>query len=226
MKAFSLSLLLSVLVVAAAQAQTPAPAKTRANYTLQQQFSNLKYRSSTQIQYNQPYKVVKQANLDAFFQNVQDTLRARQQSIRNAAKETAAKLAATQQELEKQKAQVQALQEVNAQKDRQIQQGAHDVASLSVLGLDMNKQVYVIISLLAIVALGIVTAVFAYLYKNSNNVTQEKIRAYDELTEEFKNHKQLAREKEVKLKRDHQSEANKVEELKQELAELRKRVAM
>ncbi|WP_207431919.1 hypothetical protein [Sabulibacter ruber] len=226
MKAFSLSLLLSVLVLASGQAQTPAPAKTRSNYTLQQQFSSLKYRSSTQIQYNQPYKVVKQASLDAFFKSVQDTLAARQQSIKNAGKEVAVKLAQTQKELEEQRAQVKALQEVNAQKEQLLQQGAHDVASLSVLGIDMDKQVYVILSLIVIVGLGIVTAVFAYLYKNSNNVTQEKIRAYEDLSEEFKNHKQVAREKEVKLKREHQSEANKVEELKQEIAELRKRVAM
>ncbi|WP_181304016.1 hypothetical protein [Rufibacter sp. XAAS-G3-1] len=221
MKAISFSLLLSVLVMTAGQAQAPTTVKDRANYSLQQQFSSLKFRSSTEMKYNQPHKVVKQASLDAFFKNVQDTLRARQQSIKNAGKETAVKLAQTQKELADQKAQVQALQEVNAQKERQIQQGAHDVASLSVLGIDMDKQVYVILSLVIILALAAVAAVFAVMYKNSNRVTEEKIQAYDELTEEFKAHKQLAREREIKLKREQQSEANKVEELKQQLAQLR-----
>ncbi|RNI31898.1 hypothetical protein EFA69_05150 [Rufibacter immobilis] len=226
MKATFLSLVLAVLVLSSGLAQTPAaapapaPAKNRV-YTLQQQFSSLKYRSSTQMQYNQPHKVVKLSSLDAFFQNVQDTLKARQQSIKNAAKETAAALAKTQKELSDQKTQVQVLQEVNAQKEKQIQQGAHDVASLSVLGLDMDKQVYVLLSLGIILALGAVAGIFAVMYKNSNKVTQEKIAAYEELTEEFKAHKQLAREKELKLKREQQSEANKVEELKQQLAQLR-----
>ncbi|ALI99983.1 hypothetical protein [Rufibacter tibetensis] len=222
MKAISFSLLFSVLVLTAAQAQTPATtAKDRANFSLQQQFSSLKFRSSTEMKYNQPHKVVKQASLDAFFKSVQDTLRAREQSIKNAGKETAVKLAQTQKELADQKLQVQALQEANAQKEQQIQQGAHDVATLSVLGIDMDKQVYVILSLVIILALGAIAGVFAFMYKNSNRVTQEKINAYDELTEEFKTHKQLAREKEVKLKREQQSEANKVEELKQQLAQLR-----
>ncbi|RNI21843.1 hypothetical protein [Rufibacter latericius] len=221
MKAFFLSLFLSVFVLMTGQAQTPAPAKDRTRYTLQQQFSALKFKSSTEMKYNQPHKVVKQANLDAFFKNVQDTLRARKQSIKNAGKETAVKLAQTQKELADQKLQVQALQEVNAQKEKQIQQGAHDVASLSVLGIDMDKQVYVIVSLVIILALAAIAAAFAFMYKNSNRVTEEKIRAYDELTEEFKTHKQLAREKEIKLKREQQSEANKVEELKQQLAQLR-----
>lgn len=226
MKAISLSLFLGVLVLTSAQAQTPAPAKSKGPYSLQQQFSSLKYRSSSHTEFNQQYKVVKVSSLDAFFKSVQDTLKAREQSIKNAGKETAVALANTQKQLADQKAQVQALQEANAQKERQLQQGAHDVASLSVLGLDMDKQVYVMLSLAMMLGLGALVAVFAFMYKNSNRVTQEKLEAYEEVSEELKNHKQLAREREIKLKREQQSEANKVEELKQEIAELRKRVAL
>ncbi len=178
------------------------------------------------MKYNQEHKVVKQASLDAFFRNVQDTLRAREQSIRNAGKETAVALAKTQQELEDQKAQVQALQQDNARKEQQIQQTQHNIDSLSVLGLDMNKQVYVYLSLAIILGLGVLAAVFAFMYKGSNAVTQEKIQAYDTIDQELKEHKQAAREREVKLKREMQSEANKVEELKQQLAELQKKSAV
>ncbi|WP_192820230.1 hypothetical protein [Rufibacter sp. LB8] len=228
MKAFTLSLLLCAAAAAPVLAQTqPAPtAKDRASYTLQQQFSSLKFRSSTEMKYNQEHKVVKQASLDAFFRNVQDTLRAREQSIRNAGKETAVALAKTQQELEDQKAQVQALQQDNARKEQQIQQTQHNIDSLSVLGLDMNKQVYVYLSLAIILGLGVLAAVFAFMYKGSNAVTQEKIQAYDTIDQELKEHKQAAREREVKLKREMQSEANKVEELKQQLAELQKKSAV
>ncbi|WP_460892159.1 hypothetical protein [Rufibacter soli] len=226
MRAIALSLFLSITLIHWSQAQNAPTAKDRAHYNLQQQFSSLKYRSSSHREFNQEYKVVKLSSLDAFFRNVQDTLKVRQQSIKNAGKETAIALAKTQQELADQKAQVQALQQVNAQKEKQIQQGAHDVASLSVLGLDMDKQVYVVISLLIIAALAALATMFAFMYKNSNRVTQEKISAYEEISEELKNHKQAAREKEIKLKRDQQSEANKVEELKQEIADLQKRLAV
>jgi hypothetical protein len=226
MKAITLSLLFCFVLITVGQAQTAVPAKVREKYNLQQQYSSLKYRSSSHREFNQEYKVVKLSSLDAFFRSVQDTLKVREQSIKNAGKETAVALAKTQKELADQKAQVVALQEVNAQKEKQIQQGAHDVASLSVLGIDMDKQVYVILSLMIILVLGAVAAVFAFMYKNSNKVTQEKINAYEEISEELKNHKQTAREKELKLKREQQSEANKVEELKQQIADLQKRVAM
>ncbi|AKQ47478.1 hypothetical protein TH63_04040 [Rufibacter radiotolerans] len=230
MRAIALSLFLCIAMInlgqAQAQDQKAITAKDRAHYNLQQQYSSLKYRSSSHKEFNQEYKVVKLSSLDAFFRNVQDTLKVRQQSIKNAGKETAIALAKTQKELADQKAQVQALQQVNAQKEKQIQQGAHDVASLSVLGLDMDKQVYVWISLLIIAALGAVAAVFAIMYKNSNRVTQEKINAYEDISEELKTHKQVAREKEIKLKRDQQSESNKVEELKQQIADLQKRLTV
>ncbi|GAA4302720.1 hypothetical protein [Nibribacter koreensis] len=225
MKALTLSLLFSASVLTSAMAQAPAkpaaPAKNRAAYTLPQQFNSLKFRSSSYSENGQAYRVVRESSFDALSKSVQDTLRVREQSIKNAGKETAVALAKTQQELADQKAKVVALQQENAKKEQQIQQGAHDVASLSVLGLDMDKQVYVWLSLGIILGLGVLAAVFAVMYKKSNAEAQEKIDAFEEVSEEFKNYKQAAREKEIKLKRDQQSEANKVEELKQQLAQLK-----
>jgi len=229
MKAFFLSLVLCGVVFSSGVAQTPKPssaAKDRAAYTLQQQFNSLKFRSSPYKENGQAYRVVRESSLEGLLKSVQDTLKVREQSIRNAGKETAVALAQTQQELATQKAQVQALQQDNTKKEQQIQQTEHDVASLSVLGLDMDKQVYVMVSLAVILGLGAVAGMFAFFYKNSNSVTQEKIRAYEEISEELKIQKQTAREKEIKLKRDQQSEANKVEELKLEIAELQKKVAV
>lgn len=225
MKGTLLFLFLALFFVVTGQAQNPAPAKSRAGYTLEQQFNSMKSRSSPYKEFGHDYRVVRVSSLDAFLQSVQDTLKVREQSIRNAGKETAVALEQTQKELETQKAQVQALQKTNAEKEQLLQQNAHDVSSLSVLGLDMAKQVYVTISLLAVLALAVVAGIFAFLYQKSNVVTQEKIRAFDEVSEELKNHKQAAREKELKLKREQQSEANRVEELKQRIAQLEKQSA-
>ncbi|WP_066509682.1 hypothetical protein [Rufibacter sp. DG15C] len=225
MKALALSILFSATILTAGMAQTQTrtatPVRNRAAYTLQQQFNSLKFRSSSYTEKGQGYRVVRESGLDALLRSVQDTLQARQQSIKNAGKETAVALAKTQQELADQKAQVLALQQENAKKDQQLQQGAHDVASLTVLGMDMDKQVYVWLSLGIILGLGVLAAALSVMYKNSNAEAQEKIHAFEEVNEEFKNYKQAARDKEIKLKREQQSEANKVEELKQQLAQLR-----
>lgn len=228
MKALTLSLVLSAVVMTSGMAQTQkaSPAKANGGYTLQQQFNSMKYRSSPYKEFGHDYRVVRESYLESFLKSVQDTLKVREQSIRNAGKETAVALEKTQKELEAQKTQMLALQQDNARKEQQIQQTEHDVASLSVLGLDIDKQLYVAISLAIIIGLGALAAVFAFMYKNSNSVTQEKIKAYEEIDQELKDHKQVAREREVKLKREMQSEANKVEELKQEISELRKRMAV
>ncbi|MFC6999021.1 hypothetical protein [Rufibacter roseus] len=228
MKALTLSLIFCAVVVTSglAQTQTAAPAQNRSAYTLQQQFNSMKFSSSPYKEFGHDYRVVRESRLEAFLKSVQDTLKVREQSIKNAGKETAVALEKTQKELEVQKAQVQALQQDNAKKEQQLQQFDHDISHLSVLGLDMDKQLYVVISLAIIVGLGAMAAVFAFMFKNSNSVTQQKIKAYEELDQELKDYKTASREREIKLKREMQSEANKVEDLKQELAELRKRMAV
>lgn len=227
MKALSLSLFFCAVVLTSGMAQTQAQApKNRAAYTLQQQFNSMKFRSSPYKEFGHDYRVVRESHLDAFLKSVQDTLQVREQSIKNAGKETAVALEKTQQELEAQRAQVQALQKDNAQKEAQIQQTDHDIATLSVLGLDIDKQLYVVVSIAIILGLGALAAVFAYMFKNSNSVTMEKVKAYEEVDQELKDYKVAAREREIKLKRELQSEVNKVDELKQEIAELRKRTAV
>ncbi|WP_153042745.1 hypothetical protein [Rufibacter ruber] len=228
MKALSLSLIFSAVVMSSgmAQTQTAAAPKPKTAYTIAQQFNSLKYRSSPYKEFGHDYRVVRESGLEALLKSVQDTLKAREVSIKNAGKETAIKLEKTQQELAAQKARAQALQQDNARKEQQLRQIDHDISHLSVLGLDMDKQLYVVVSIAIILGLGALAAVFAFMYKNSNSVTQEKIRAYEEIDQELKDHKAAAREREVKLKREMQSEANKVEELKQELAELRKRITV
>lgn len=228
MRAIFLSLFLSVAVLTsgAAQTQKPAAAKVRAPSSLQQQYNSIKFRSSPYKEFGHNYRVMRESYLDDLMKNVQDSLRQKDQSIKNAGKETAQALAATQKELAAQKAKVQTLTQANAEQQRQIAQTDHDVAHLSVLGLEVDKQVYVVVSLLMMAALAALAVGLGLMYKNSNSVTQEKILAHEEVSEELKNHRQSARERETKLKREQQSEANKVEELTQQVADLQKRVML
>ncbi|PIQ21057.1 MAG: hypothetical protein COW65_11355, partial [Cytophagales bacterium CG18_big_fil_WC_8_21_14_2_50_42_9] len=137
----------------------------------------MKSRSSTYKEFNQDYKVVKVSYLDSFWRNVQDSLRARERNIRQAGKATEQSLVKAQKELENQSAAIQNLKQENAQKDQQLQKTAHNIASLSVFGIDMDKQVYVVLSWLVILALALLSGVFAYLYKKSKVVTDQKISA-------------------------------------------------
>ncbi len=225
MKVIALFIASVFLLLTGAQAQPVAPAKTSSN-ALQYQFNALKSRSSSYREYNQDYKVIQIKRLDTFWQNVQDSLKAREQNIRKSGKATEKALAQARQDLASQKAELQSLKEANAQKEQQIKQTAHDVNSLSVLGIDMNKQAYVVMSWIIILGLAVVAAVFSYLYKKSKVTTDEKIKAFEEVNQEFTVHKQSARERELKIKRDLQTEANRVAELNQEIALLRKQVSM
>lgn len=195
-------------------------------YTLQQQFNSMKFRSSTHNEFNHDYKVVRVDHLERFWKNVQDSLKGREQTIRQAGKATEQALIKARQDLKAQQAQVQALKLDNQQKEQAIRKTAHDVESLSVFGLDINKQLYVILSWVIILALGILAGVFVFLYKKSKVVTDQKIHAFDEISQEYKEYKQNAREREIKIKRELQTEANKVEELNQQIAQLKKQVSM
>jgi DNA repair exonuclease SbcCD ATPase subunit len=209
----------------AAPAQQSSGRTSQASYSLQQQFNSMKFRSSSYQEFNHDYKVVRVDHLDRFWKNVQDSLKGREQSIRQAGKNTEKALVQARQDLQAQQAEVKALKLDNQQKEQAIQKTSHDVASLSVFGLDMNKQLYVILSWVVILGLGILAGVFVYLYKKSKVVTDQKIHAFEEISQEYKEHKQNAREREIKIKRELQTEANKVEELNQQIAQLKKQVS-
>ena len=224
MKLFLLLLVTCFLFNASAQAQVAPPKPATGRFSLQQQFNGIKNRSSSYKEFNQDYKVVRVTYLDSFWKNVQDSLKARERNIRQAGKATEQALVKAKQELSSQATQLQALKQENANKEQQIQKTSHEISSLSVFGLDMNKQVYVILSWLVILALAILSGVFAYLYKKSKVTTDQKINAFDEIAKEFKEHKQNAREREIKIKRELQTESNKVEELKQQIIQLNKQL--
>jgi hypothetical protein len=226
MKAVSLFLFSFFISLAGVQAQQPAGQTSKAAYTLKQQFNSIKARSSSYSENDRQYKVMRVDHLDRLWKNVEDSLKGREQQIRQAGKATEQALVKTRQELKAQQAQVEALKKDNQQKEQAIRQTAHDVNSLSVFGLDINKQLYVILSWVVILGLGIVAGSFVYLYRKSKVVTDEKILAYEGIAQEYKEHKQNAREREIKIKRELQTEANKVEELNQQIVQLKKQVSM
>ena len=224
MKAMSLLMVFCFATLTSVQAQLTAPKPSQEALTLQQQFNGMKKQSSTYKEFNQNYKVVRVSYLDSFWKNVQDSLKARERNIRQAGKATEQALAKAKNDLDNQASQLKNLQEENARKEQKLQQTSHDIASLSVFGLDMDKQLYVVLSWVVILALALLSGVFAFLYKKSKVVTDQKINAFEDVSKELKEHKQNAREREIKIKRELQTETNKVEELKQQINQLNKQM--
>ncbi|RDV14963.1 hypothetical protein DXT99_11795 [Pontibacter diazotrophicus] len=221
MKAVFLSFFF-VLSGLVASAQGTAKEGTPATDNLARQFNNLKANSNSYTENNRTYKVVNVASLDSFWKSVQETIAAREQNLKQAGVQTEQDLAQAKDSIAAQQEQLQALKQQYAAKEQEVQQNAHDVANLSVLGIDMEKQTYVILSFVVIITLLILLGIFLLQYKSSKNVAVEKRRAYDEVNQEYDEYKKGAREKELKLKRELQTEMNRIEDLNQQIAALKK----
>ncbi|WP_242929301.1 hypothetical protein [Pontibacter vulgaris] len=211
-----------LLVAATSQAQQPAQKGTTAPSTLSTQFNNLKANANSYREKNQEYKVINVRTLNAFWDNVQQTIKETEQGILKGQKSAMLELAEARKTIQEQNTQLQQLKQENAQKDQQVKQSLHDVNSLTVLGMDMQKQFYVLLTAGIILALIIALAVVLLQYKSSKRIATEKQSAYNEIDQELNEYKKSARERELKIKRDLQTEMNRIEELNQELARLRK----
>lgn len=222
MKASVIFSLIFVFFCTVANAQQATTQEAPASITLADQFNSLKKKSNTFKERNISYKVVRLRTLDSFWKSVQDTIKAREQQFLQAQKATEQELLQARANMEDQNSQLQTLKQENAQKEQAVQKSAYDIANISVLGMDMQKQTFVILSWGVIVILLIILGVIMFLYKNSKQVTDEKRKAFEEIDQEYKEYKQNARERELKVKRELQTEMNRVEELNQQIALLKK----
>ncbi|GHA55833.1 hypothetical protein [Pontibacter akesuensis] len=217
MKAFFFSLAL-VCSVTAVQAQGTPAEKAPASNKLERQFENLKSSSNTW----QGYKVVKITTLENFWKNVQQTVAEKDNKLQNFEAEADKKLEAARADVAAQEKELQVIKQNMQQREQEIQQSMHDITHISVLGIDLPKQFYVLLTGGIIAALLIALGVMAVQHKSSKSVALEKRKAYDEIETELNEHKKNARERELKVKRDLQTELNRVEELKQQIALLKK----
>ncbi|RAU82876.1 hypothetical protein [Pontibacter arcticus] len=211
-----LLLLIFALSLPAARAQNTASQPT-GSQNLESQFSNLKSKSNSYQEKGQTFKVVNQKMLDAFWDNVKKTMLVTEKQLADARKGTDKQLVEARQRIADQEKQLQDLKLENQQKQASIDESDKAIASISVFGMDMPKQLYVILTSVIILGLLIAMGVILSLYKSNKRIAVEKQRAFEEVDQELAEHKKLAREKELKLKRDLQTEMNKVSELNQQL---------
>lgn len=202
-------------LVLAAQAQdmgTSSPESTtedeNTEKTLQNQFQFIKDKSNTY----QEYKVVKITNLNNFWENVKDSIEAQKSEF-----------IAAQKEIENKKAALQKLQKEYDVKDGELQKGDYEKAHINVLGMDILKGNYIYFNTGIIILLLIAFAIIFFKYKGSERLAVVKKNEFENIDQELNEYKIKSKEREIKIKRELQTEMNRVQELTQELTSLRSR---
>lgn len=167
--------------------------------TLQEQFVYLKEQLSTY----KDKKIIREVRLNRLWNNVKDSLAQVQQQ-----------LTATQGKVDAQEGEIASLNEDLEAQQQAVSDSEHASTHISVLGINMLKQnflsfFWIIASILTLLLLGAL-----YQYRNSKRVTsktQYNLRAIQRELEDFR---KKSLEKERKLRRELQTERNRVEELK------------
>ena len=223
MKAFFYPLLLAVLLSGtAASAQQANKEGSATPPQLTRQFQNLKSSSNSYVENQRQYKVINVQALDTFWESVEKAILATRQGLINGQESAEKELAKAQATISEQQQQLEALKQENARKEAEVQQSLHAVNNLSVLGIGIHKQVYVILTAVIILALAIALAVVVLMHKGSKKVAVEKKKAFEAMELELNECKKNAREREIRIKRELQTEMNRIEELNQEIARLQK----
>ena len=168
--------------------------------TLEYQFEDLKKKSNNY----QVYKVVKKTDLDGFWKSVNDTL-----------KTNAAEVNALKNEVAGLKSELNSLQNQLAQRDSSLANQEYMIEHMDFLGVSVGKGTYKTITWVIICILIVVVVVLYFKFTGANKITKSTRREFTTLQEEFEAQRQKARETETKLKRDLQTEINKIEEMKE-----------
>ncbi len=176
--------------------------ETQEDNSLKQQYQTLKKESNNY----QIYKVVKVASMDAFWNSVSDTLETSREKIKS-----------LNSEVKTLNTTVTTLETGIAERDTSLANQEYMIEHMSFMGVDMTKTGYSTFTWSIILVLIIGIAVIYFRFQSANKVTKSTRSEFGLLQEEFEEHKKKTREKETKLKRDLQTEINRVEELKGKL---------
>lgn len=181
-----------------------AQTESESSNSLNDQFEDLKKKSNNY----QKYEVVDRAVLNDFWNNIEDSLNAQKKEIGSLKKE----LASTQKSVSQLEGEI-------SERESKIAEQSELIDNMSFLGIQISKGTYVIITWAIIFVLIILVLVVYFRFKKANKVTTETRKEFSTLQAEFEAHRQRARENESKIKRDLQTEINRVEELKEKLGE-------
>lgn len=173
---------------------------------LNSQYQKLKDKSNNY----QQFKVIEETSLDAFWKGVQDSVKAPKRQ-----------LAEAQQQINSQKVQLTQLQSQLKAKETESQRDNYECGRVSVLGIGMDKNGYATFSYFMYAALlGVLGLVF-FRYQNSNRVTVSTRKDYTEAKQQMETYQKKLLETQTALGRELQTERNRIEDMQQEINQLR-----
>lgn len=150
----------------------------------------------------QEYKVIKEASLRSLWHNANDSLNKEKKNVMIGH----AKIAAQQKTIDE-------LQKNLTAKNQNLQETQNLIDNLSLLGISISKKTYNTIMWGLVLGLAGALAYFVFRNKSFRKEAYYRIHLFEELTEEFKNFKVKANEKEKRLARELQTERNAMEEM-------------
>lgn len=174
-------------------------ASTAFSQTLEQKWGKMLEKA----QNYEPYKVIKKTELADFWKSTHDSLQRYQKELK-----------AERAVIVNQKNEITQLKSKTTELNSLLAQNETDKNSVSFLGIKANKFAYLstLCLLLVIALLGI--GLLYYLYTHSNVTAVQKVNAHQLLSKEFDEYKLGKIEMERKLRRELQTQVNKLEELK------------
>ncbi len=171
--------------------------------SLEQQFKAIKDQSNNY----QIYEVVKVSTLDLFWKNANDTIKAQVNIIQDLRSEVRS--------LEKN---VTSLGGTIAQRDARLEEQTEGIENMEVFGISVGKSSFVIFSGIAILGLIVFGLIALVRFRNANKVTIQSRKDATDLQEQLEAQRAKTREIETKLKRELQTELNRVVDLEARLA--------
>ncbi|MEN7546718.1 hypothetical protein AAG747_02285 [Rapidithrix thailandica] len=159
------------------------------------------------------YKVIKKNRLESFWNVVTDSVH-----------ELKGKLDEANQKIVAQQSNIEQLNGNLKTRDQALEESNYYSDHIKVIGIDFSKGSYITMNFVVIIVLIAAVGVIFYRFRDANMVATEKRKEYDDIVENFEEYKKQAREKQIKLKRDLQTELNTVEELKQEITALKNKM--
>ncbi len=166
---------------------------------LEQQFKSIREQSELVEQ----FRMLKAYQVEAFWKAVKDTLKLKDKT-----------LAEIREQVSTFDARLNALQVTINQKDEIIKEMEHAGTHISVLGIDVSKNGFLVSVALIVIAL-LALATFAFFaFRMSFIKARESQKLYDDIYQEYESYKHRMVEKEVKILRELQDYRNRFVELK------------
>lgn len=167
--------------------------------TLDEQFNEMKSNAYTYKE----YKNVKEVTLNEFWNVVRDSLDTKEKKIVSA-----------QSTINAQEEKINELNSTIGEQKSTIDEKEFDTEHINVLGIDMGKESYKMFNTIAIVFLLVLAGLLFYQYNHSKKFATAKKKDYEKLSGDFEEYKRNALEKQMKLRRELQTERNKIDEIR------------